>query len=151
MTCDCYFLIENRNTNYLLGLLDWIVPDREQTTDLYVLKINENKEFVSYIELMHYLELNEKVTFDIYLDNKDNDSVIYQVNLVYTDDGKVVLGCGIKINELTELKGIRVQENYNRVMKFLNSKHSCLTIEEVCPQNSNDFESFCLQRNNLYR
>jgi hypothetical protein len=143
---DAYFLVENRELKLVMDFMRYFgfhpetevakCPNRE-----YI--IGPQNVFLSAENALFFLEKNNNIDYSIYWVNRNNENMIRQFSVHFTDDGKVIYGLAI---EGTDPESLQVIELFKSVRDYLHSKSACITSYEPPPSNSILFEEFCKNR-----
>lgn len=145
---DCYYLIDSRKYEIGINFLDNFLSIRKESSVDYPVPIyddNPKHIFSCYKELMRFLDENPEEEYSIYWRSLEDENIIKHGMIFYTNDNRMILGVSVEGREINE--GI-VIETYYKVKKFLESKVSCITVEEMPPMNSFEFREFSKQRFN---
>lgn len=143
---DCYFLVNSRNKEKALEFLNSFLSERQESASEYPIPIFSNSAEIKHtnvFDLMSFLEKNSKEPYSLYWESKNESTSIKHAMLFYTNDEKLIYGVSIIGNSLED-------ENLNNIFSkikiFLDSSFHCITFEEVPPENSTEFISFCKNR-----
>ncbi|MCL9807665.1 hypothetical protein NAT51_19235 [Flavobacterium amniphilum] len=143
---ESYYLVNNRESKLILNFIGNHTIVKKETTDEYPVPQYSNfteRTFTSDKELLIFLEENQNYEYDIYWQNENEESIIRQFSVHFTDDGKMIIGVAIEGNELNSKNSV---ELFNEIKNYLSSSIACITSEEPPPNNSIEFANFCNER-----
>lgn len=143
---DSYYLVDKRKLNIVYDFFkEYQFLKNELAEDYPVPQYSEVPEniFFSDIDLLLFLETNPNCDYLVYWENKKEDSIIKQVTLQYTNDGKMIIGVSIVGVDIYSTDSIQL---FKRIKKYLNSSEGCITSNEPPPLNSIEFIEFCKLR-----
>ncbi len=147
---DSYYLIDTRKLEIVYDFFSKFFPSgvKELAEDYPFPELSDYPEKIYYSlkELLVHLDADCDSEYTVYLENKDKSSVVKQIILQYTDDGKIILGLSIIGKDLSSTQNI---EFLKYIKTYLHSKNACATIEEPPPVNSLEFIDFCNKRHRM--
>lgn len=143
---ESYYLVNNRKSKVILNFIENYSIVKKKLADEYIISQNSNfakKSIFSDKELLAFLEANSNYDYDVYWENENNESVIKQLSVHFTDDGKMIIGVAIAGNDLNSEDSVKL---FKEVKNYLKSAIGCITSEEPPPTNSIAFADFCNER-----
>ena len=145
---ESYYLVNNREYKVILNFIENNFIVKKELANEYPVPQYSNfteRTFTSDEELLFFLEANPNYDYGIYWENENKESVIKQISVHFTDDGKMIFGVAMVGNELNSKDSVKL---FKEIKKYLNSSNACITSEEPPPTNSIEFVGFC---NKKYR
>jgi len=142
---ELYYLVDNRKSKIIFNFIEHYSIVKEELADEYPIPQYSNfveRTFLSDDELLTFLEANSNYDYNIYWENEDKKSLIRQLSLHFTDDGKMIVGVAMVGNEINS-DSVKL---FKEIKNYLNSSIACITSEEPPPTNSTEFEVFCNER-----
>jgi len=146
---DQYFLVEKRDSKFVIHFLDKYVPQRAPVRNYYLIETENGEEKIDSKNMdfvLSFYENHVNSINDFYIKNLDEKSLIAYAILTYTDDAKMILGVSV-LGTFDDVDDMR--ENikiFNDIKAFTNSTIACMTLEEPPPNNSVEFIEFAKQR-----
>jgi len=143
---ESYYLVNSRESKVILNFIGNHSIVKKELADEYPVPQYSNfteRTFLSDEELLTFLEANPNYDYSIYWENENKESVIKQISIHFTDDGKMIVGVAIIGNELNSKESVKL---FEEIKKYLNSSIACITSEESPPTNSSEFSNFCNER-----
>jgi hypothetical protein len=137
---DCYFLENNRSIEAINRFLDSVIPDRKDVIDDFMV---DEQVFTDSTVLMKFLVENPSIDKSIYWENMRPNNLVSFAMVMFTDDGKVILGYSIKSDSPRD---VVPQKKFVEIKELLRYEIGTMTVEEVPPLNSEDFRMFCNER-----
>lgn len=143
---DCYFLIDNRNTDLVNTFLKKYLPINKESASEYSVPLfsdNPTNFFSDINDVLMYLEHDGNCEYSIYWHSIESNSVIKHAMVHYTDDGKMIFGISITGNDPMDYKIVPL---FHEIKNSFKSHLGCITVEEPPPSNSIEFIEFAQNR-----
>lgn len=145
---DIYVIKKTRSKALVLDFLDKFLPNRKETQNEYfILKNSENPIhcFEDVIDLMQYLEVNNKYRHSIYWKNSDKENPNKFGMVFYTLDGYIIFGISRDNRDFLDRQN--EEECLNLMLNFLNTKEGYITYEQPPEVNYEKFKKMINQYN----
>ncbi|OMP75155.1 MULTISPECIES: hypothetical protein [unclassified Chitinophaga] len=143
---DSYYLVDNRSSEVVYDLFTNYGFIKEELAGEYIIPQYSSEPtiiFYSDVDLLNYCDENLDCDYLIYWGNEVENSIIRQITLRYTNDGKMIFGISIVGREVDSDISIAI---FKDVKNYLNARIGCITGEAPPPSNSIEFIEFCNKR-----
>lgn len=146
---DQYFLVDTRDSKFVIRFLDKYIPQRAPVSDYYLIETENGEEEIDSKDMDYVLSFYEthiNSVNNLYIENLDKSSLIAFAILTYTDDTKMILGVSVlgTFNDVDDMReNVKI---FRDIKSFANSAVACMTLEEPPPNNSLEFIEFAKQR-----
>ncbi|PSK93093.1 hypothetical protein [Taibaiella chishuiensis] len=142
---DQYFLVANRDSEFVSAFLNRYLPDRKSSAEDYPVDSEAHTPiiFSETSALLRYLEAHPDKDYSIYWRSSNPVATIQHAMAFYTRDGQLILGISITGRHPEEPQSTAL---FKAIKTFLSAKVACITAEEPPPDNVPDFINFAAAR-----